>query len=74
MLHAIAFVHRDRAVVAMDRAGNGDGAFRQQQPVALVKRDRQMIGVTPNWFTAMSNTGPEYTVIAASPVISWLWS
>src|ERR1051325_10655662 len=24
--------------------------------------------MTPNWFTAMSNTGPEYTVIAASPL------
>ena len=44
MLHPIALEHRDRTVVAMDRTGNGDRAFRQQQAVALVHRDRQMIG------------------------------
>ena len=35
MLHPITLEHRDRAVVAMDRTGDGDGPFRQQQPVAL---------------------------------------
>ena len=59
MLHAIALEHRDRAVVAVDRTGNRDRPLRQQQ------RSRSSIGIsrwlamTPNWFTAMSNTGPE---------------
>ena len=44
MLHPIALEHRDGAVIAMDRAGDGDRPFRQQQAVALVHRDRQMIG------------------------------
>lgn len=43
MLHAIALEHRDRAVVAVDRAGHRDRAFRQQQPVALVMRNGQMV-------------------------------
>ena len=44
MLHSIAFEHRDGAVVAMNRTGDGDRPFRQQQAIALVHRDRQMIG------------------------------
>ena len=44
MLHAIAFEHRDRAVVAVDRTGDGERPLRQQQPVALVDGDRKMIG------------------------------
>ena len=33
-----------RAVVAMDRAGDGDRALRIEQPVALVVRDVQVVG------------------------------
>ena len=44
MLHAITFEYRDGAVVAVDRTGHGDRAFRQQQAVALVHRDFKMIG------------------------------
>ena len=44
MLHPIAFEHRDRAVVAMDRTGHGDGPLRHQEAVALVHRDFEMIG------------------------------
>ncbi len=44
MLHAIALEYRDRAVVAMDRTRDGDRPFRQQNAVALVHRNRQMIG------------------------------
>ncbi len=44
VLDAIAFEHRDRAVVAVDRAGNRDRALRHQEAVALVHGNFEMIG------------------------------
>src|SRR5450759_5989371 len=44
VLHAVTLEHRNRDVVAVDRAGDGERPFRQQQAVALVHGDRQMIG------------------------------
>src|SRR6202030_494198 len=44
MLDAIALEHRDRAVVAMDWTGDGERPLRQQQAVALVGGDCEMIG------------------------------
>ena len=44
MLDAIALEHRDRAVVAVDRAGDSDRALRHQEAVALVHGDFEMIG------------------------------
>src|SRR5260370_38226771 len=49
MLHPIALEHRDRAVVTVDRAGDGDRPFRQQQAATLVHGEPQMIGETPEW-------------------------
>ena len=47
VLDPIAFEDRDRSIVAVDRAGDGDRPFRQQQAVAFVHRDREMIGDHP---------------------------
>ena len=44
MLHPVAFEYRDRAVVAVNRTGNGDGPLRHQDSVALVHRDFEMVG------------------------------
>ena len=44
MLHPVAFEYRDRAVVAVDRTGNGDGPLRHQDSAALVHRDFEMVG------------------------------
>ncbi len=44
MLHAVAFEHGDGAVVAADRTGDGDRALRQQQAVALIDRDFEIVG------------------------------
>ncbi len=44
MLHPVAFEYRDRAVVAVDRTGNGDGPLRHQDSVALVHRNFEMVG------------------------------
>ena len=47
MLYPVALEHRDRAVVAMDRTGDDHRPLRQQQAVALVHRDRQVVGDHP---------------------------
>ena len=44
MLDPIALEHRNGAVVAMDRARDGDRPFRHQQAVALVHGDLKVIG------------------------------
>ena len=44
MLHPVALEYRDRAVVAVNRTGNGDGPLRHQDAVALVHRDFEMVG------------------------------
>ena len=44
MLHPIALEYRDRAIIAVDRTGNGDGPLRHQDAVALVHRDFEMVG------------------------------
>ncbi len=44
MLHPVALEYRDRAVVAVDRTGNGDRPLRHQDAVALVHRDFEMVG------------------------------
>src|SRR4029079_6459047 len=40
----IALEHRNRAVIAVDRTGNGDRPFRHQDAAALVHGDFEMIG------------------------------
>src|ERR1700755_14079 len=44
MLHAVALEYPDRAVVAVDRTRDGDRPFRQQNAIALVHRDREVVG------------------------------
>jgi len=44
MLHAIAHEHRRATVVHVDRAGHRNRALGQQQPVALVDGDLEMVG------------------------------
>ena len=44
VLHPVALEHRGAAVVAVDRAGDGDGALRIEQAVAFVGTDLQVVG------------------------------
>ena len=44
MLNAEALKNRGAAVIPMDRHRDDDGALGQQQPVALVERDVEMVG------------------------------
>jgi hypothetical protein len=44
VLDPIALEHRDGAVVAVNRAGNGDRPFRHQDAVALVHGYFEMVG------------------------------
>ena len=44
MLDAITLKHRGGPVVTMDRARDRDSTLGHQQTIALVDRDRQMIG------------------------------
>ena len=44
MLNPEALVDRGAAVIPMDRHRDDDRPFGQQQPVALVRRDVEMVG------------------------------
>ena len=44
MLHPVTFEHGDRAVIAVDRARDGNRPLRHQDAVTLVHRDFQMVG------------------------------
>lgn len=58
MLHPIAFKSRRCAVIKANWARHRDRSLRQQLAGSYVVWYPQIIAITSNCFTAISNTGP----------------